>query len=67
MGMAMPQHVGVHLQIEAVHQPQRLELVFGDFAGQAAAGLQAELARAVRQHLRVEVVVTIHDASFPSA
>jgi hypothetical protein len=26
------QHVGVKLQVDAVHQPQRLELVLGDLA-----------------------------------
>ena len=39
------QHIGVQLQIDAVHQAQRLELVFGDLAGKAAVDLVAELAR----------------------
>ena len=34
VGDGDPQHVGVQLQIDAVHQPQRLELVLGQFAGQ---------------------------------
>jgi cyanate lyase len=31
------QHVGVKLQIDAVHQPQGLERILGDLAGQTAA------------------------------
>ena len=37
------QHVGVELQIEAVLQPQRLELVLGQLAREAALHLVAEL------------------------
>ena len=39
------QHVGVKLQVDAVHQPERTELVLGDFAGQPPVDLVAELAR----------------------
>ena len=54
------QHIGVQLQIEAVHQPQRLELVFGQFAGQAARHLAAELRHPLGHELGVEFVVPIH-------
>ena len=54
------QHVGVQLQIHAVHQPQRLEFVLGQFAGQPARDLAAELINAFRQQRPVEVVVVIH-------
>jgi hypothetical protein len=55
-----PQHVGVQLQIEAVHQPQRLELVLGQLAGQAALHLAPELVGAVGQELTVDDVVLVH-------
>ena len=42
VGNGDAQHIGVELQIDAVHQPQRLELVFGQFAGQPARHLIAE-------------------------
>ncbi len=31
------QHIGVKLEVEAIHQPQRLELILGDLAREAAA------------------------------
>ena len=43
VGDGDPQHVGVELQVDAVHQPQRLELVLGQLAGEAALDLAAEL------------------------
>ena len=55
-----PQHIGVQLQIEAVLQPQRLELVLGQLAGQAAGDLVAELGRTVGEKLFVEGVVAVH-------
>ena len=54
------QHVGVQLQIDAVHQPQRLELVLGQLARQAAADLVAELRHALAHELRIEFVVAVH-------
>ena len=44
------QHIGVELQVEPVHQPQRLELVFGQLAFQPAAGLIAEFLDAGIDH-----------------
>ena len=43
VGDGDPQHVGVELQIDAVHQPERLELVLGQLAGDAPLDLVAEL------------------------
>ena len=40
------EHIGVELEVEAVHQPQRLELVLGHAARQAAPDLIAELVHA---------------------
>ena len=54
------QHVGVELQIDAVHQAQRLELVFGQLARQAARHLVAEFGDALGDQRAVEVVVEIH-------
>ena len=44
------QHISVELQVEPVHQPQRLELVFGQLSFQAAAGLIAEFLDAGIDH-----------------
>ena len=56
------QHVGVKLQIEPVHQPERLELVFGQLARQAARHLAAKLRDALVDELLIEFVVAVHDA-----
>ena len=45
IGHGDAQHIGVQLQIEPVHQPMRPELLLGQFAGDAALDLVAELAR----------------------
>ena len=58
-----PQHVGVQLQIDAVHQPQRLELVLGQFAGQPARHLVAEFRDALGDQRPVEIVVDVHARS----
>ena len=54
------QHVGVELQVEPVHQAQRLELVFRQFAGKTPFDLIAELLDAVGHEARVELVIAIH-------
>ena len=64
VGDCDPQHVGVQLKIEAVHQPQRLELLLGQFAGQAAADLIAQFGDAFRHQSPVEFVIGVH-VSFP--
>ena len=60
VGNGHPQHVGVKLQIETVHQPQGLELVLGQLASETAAHLMAELRRPVGDHVLVQRVIGIH-------
>ena len=54
------QHIGVKLQIEPVHQPQRLELVFVQLAFQPALHLIAELVHALAHERGIELVISIH-------
>ncbi len=54
------QHIGVQLQIQAIHQPQRLEGVLGDFIVQAACDLIAKFGDAGVDDGLVIVVVAIH-------
>ena len=60
VGNRDPQHIGVQLQIDPVHEAQRLELVFRQLAGQTAADLVAEFAHAFLDERAVEVVVDVH-------
>ena len=60
VGDRNPQHVGVELEIDAVHQPERLELVLGQFAGNAPLDLIAELRHPLGHKLLVELVVAVH-------
>ena len=60
VGNGHTQHVGVELQVDAVHQAQRLELVFCQRAGDATLHLVAELGDAVGDEGGVELVVAIH-------
>ena len=60
VGNGDAQHVGVQLQINAVHQPQRPEFVFGQFAGQPARDLIAELGDALGHQRPIEFVVKVH-------
>ena len=57
-----PQHIGVQLQIDPVHQPQRLELVLGQGAGRAARHLVREFLDPFTHQGVVELVITIHQA-----
>ncbi len=57
VGNGDAQHVGMQLQIDAVHQAQRLELVLGQLAGKAALHLIAEFIDAFLQQRAVEFVV----------
>ena len=54
------QHVGVQLQIDAVHQPQRLEFFLGQFAGKPARHLIAEFRDALGDQGAVEGVIAVH-------
>ncbi len=60
VGDGNAQHVGVQLQIDAVHQPQGLELVLGELARDSAAHLIAELRHPLAHELRIELIVAIH-------
>ena len=60
VGNGDAQHVGVQLQIDAIHQPQRLEFVLGQFARQAARDLVAEFGDALGDQRAVEIVVEVH-------
>jgi hypothetical protein len=59
-----PQHVGMQLQIDAVHQAQDLELVLGQLAGEPAAHLVAEFIDALVDQRLVEIVVAVHLSVF---
>ncbi len=63
VGNGDAQHVGVELQIESVHQPERAELFVRELARDAAQDLVAELRHALVHQRRVEFVVPIHRAS----
>src|SRR5690606_38796757 len=54
------QHVRVKLQVDAVLQPQRLELILGDLAREAPLDLTAKLRDALGNEPMVEFIVTIH-------
>ena len=60
IGNGDAQHIGVELQIQAVHQPQRLELVLGDLPRKAALHLIAKFLDARVDDLLVVLVVFIH-------
>ena len=62
VGNGDAQHVGVKLQVETVHQPQWLELVFRQFAAQAPLDLITELLHPFRHEARVKLVIPIHGA-----
>ncbi len=47
VGNSDPQHIGVELKVDAVHQPQRLELVFAQRPIKPPLDLVAELADAL--------------------
>lgn len=59
IGHGDAQHVGVKLEIEAVHQPDRLELLLRQLAGQPALDLFAELLDALGDELPVDLVIVI--------
>lgn len=60
IGNGDAQHVGVELQVDAVHQAQRLERVLGELAGKAALDLIAKLLDALGNKGMVKFVVTVH-------
>ena len=58
-----PEHRGVALDVQAILQPQRTELVVAQFAGKMAAHLVAKLHDAFVEKLLVIVVVSVHRVS----
>ena len=54
------QHVGMQLQVHAVLQPQRLELVFGQRSREAPRDLPAKLRHPLCHEARVKLVISIH-------
>ncbi|MCY1300502.1 hypothetical protein D9M70_500690 [compost metagenome] len=67
IGNGDAQHIGMKLQVNAVHQAQRLEGVLGELAAQAALDLIAELFDAGGNESVVEFIVTVHRVSVPQA
>ena len=63
IGNGDAQHIGVELQVEAVHQAMRAELLLGQFAAEAARDLVAELLDARGDEGGVEIVIMIHGRS----
>ena len=61
VGDGDPQHIGMQLQIDAVHQPQRLEFLFAQLAAETTLHLVAEVAHALGDKGPVEVVEEVHD------
>ena len=60
VGHGDAQHVGMELEIEAIHQPVRAKLLFGEFAGEAPGDLVAELLDPRGDEGRVEIIIMIH-------
>ncbi len=56
-----PQHVGVQLQIDAIHQAMGAELLLGKFPAEAPRHLVTELFDPRRDESGVEIVIMIHD------
>jgi len=55
-----PQHIGMQLQIDAVHEPQRLEFLFRQFARDAPRHLAAKLGYPLGHQGAIELVVDVH-------
>ena len=61
IGYGDAKHIGMQLQVDAVLQPQHLEFVLGEFAGQPALHLIAEFRDTFVDERAVEFVICIHD------
>ncbi len=53
------QHVGVKLEIQAVHQAQRLEFFFGQVTGNATIDLITELLDPLTQEGAIDLIVAV--------
>ena len=60
IGNGDPEHVGVQLQVDTIHQAQRAKRIFCDLARQAAGYLIAELLHAGRNEGMVKFIVAVH-------
>ena len=60
IGNGHPQHIGVQLQVEPVHQAQRFEFILGQGAVNAAFNLPAELRVAFGDKGVIEFGVAVH-------
>ena len=63
VGNGDAQHVGVELEVEPVHEPERLELVLGELAVETAPDLAAELLNPLVDQRLVELIVAVHQAA----
>ncbi len=54
------QHIGVQLQINAIHQPQRLEFFLGQFSREPARDLVAEFGDPLGKKPAIEGVINVH-------
>ena len=59
-----PEHIGVKLQIEPVHQPQGFELIFRQRTVQSALNLGAKLCVALADKITIKLAVFIHFLHF---
>ena len=62
-----PKHIGMQLQIDAIHQAKRPELFLVQFSGEAARDLVAKLRHPRGDKVFVEFIVTIHVSCAPPA
>ena len=67
VGNRYPQHVGVQLQVEPVHQPQRAERLLRQVALEPAAGLVAEFLDAGIDHRLVVLIILVHQITHSPA
>ena len=63
IGNGNPKHIGMKLQVQAVHQAQRLEFVFRQLARQASRNLSRKLLDALVNSALVELVIPVHQAA----
>ncbi len=67
VGHGNPQHIGVKLQVDAVHQTQRPELFLGQGTGKAALDLIAKLRDPFGDKSGIKLIITIHGACLQAA
>src|SRR5262245_44410417 len=60
IGNSDAKHIGMKLQIDAIHQTKRTELLLGQFARKPASDLITKLRRPGSNKAFVELIVTVH-------